>query len=227
MALTVSQSGTATGASTTPTASINITEAANQTLVVLLGVDDTVVQSASFTYDSVAVSEAAVSTGTGQYVWVGILKNPNSGSSLSLSGTIANNRTWGLIWLVLTDNDQTTAHDSGTIQISESASATTSGVTVTSETNDLVISFINVNNKAATTVTPSGTGQTSITELTPGENACALEATYTAGDTSITTAWSWSGAAAKTEIALNFNLTSGGGGGSPYKPRRAALLGVG
>lgn len=211
MALTVAQDGSATGASTTPTTSINITEASNQTLVVFLAVDDSVDQNGTFTYDSVSMGTAIAenTSGTGLYCGVWILKNPNSGSALTLSGTIDNSRTWGVIWAVLNDNDQTTAYDSGTIQTSNSASATTSAVTVSSATNDLVLDFIAVNNKAAAGVTSSGTGQTGFEELTCGENAMAIEGTYFAGAASVTSAWSWSGATSRSEIGIDFNVTAG------------------
>ena len=216
MALTVAQDGSATGASTTPTTSINITEASNQTLVVFLAVDDSVDQNGTFTYDSVSMGTAIAenTSGTGLYCGVWILKNPNSGSALTLSGTIDNSRTWGVIWAVLNDNDQTTAYDSGTIQTSNSASATTSGVTVSSATNDLVLSFLAVNNKAEGVISFSGTGQTGFEALTCGENAMAIEGTYTAGAASVTTAWSWDTGAGKSEIGIDFNVAAGGGGPS-------------
>lgn len=210
MALTVAQDGSATGASAAPTASINITEAANQTLVVFLAVDDSIDQNGTLTYDSVSMGAPIVenTSGTGLYCGVWVLKNPNSGSALTLSGTIDNSRTWGIIWAVLNDNDQTTAYDSATIQTSNSASATTSGVTVSSAANDLVLDFIAVNNKAATAVTASGSGQTSFEELTCGENAMAIEGTYFAGAASVTSSWSWTGATSRSEIGIDFNAVS-------------------
>lgn len=224
-ALAVAQSGNATGASTTPGATINVTEAANQTLVVCMGVDDTTAggQSAAMTYDSVALTELVDVSDPGVNLWVGILKNPNSGSDLALAGTIANSRGWAIAWMVLNDNDQTTAND--TPDTNSAATVTSlSRSTASGAAGDILIACGTVDNKTTAGTAPgSADGQTEITEASTGAVYIgASQSAANGGD--LATSWTWTGNSNGTIAAINFNAVAAGGSVVPVIHQQMSSL---
>lgn len=231
MALTATLGTTAEGTGTTASAPLTITDAANQTLVVGLLWDDPGPYNPTVTYNGDALTQLAETTGSGRYIWVGALANPDAGAEYTIAvsaSPVFDNRAWRLIAVILEDSDQTTPLEGA--QVYESNASTATSCTTTSATGDLVLSFGAINNKVNAACSPTGTGQTTIGTAANADGACYFCACYTAGAASVTTGYTMDvGPGYVSEIACNANAA--GGSEPPITPFPAAtrlmLLGIG
>lgn len=176
-------------------------------LYVSLGADVATAPNPTVTLEGTPLVQLSESTGTGQQFWVGRLLNPPatpSEETSTLSMTIDSGlRSWNVV--LVEDVDQNSPE--GTPLLEETGSATSlSGSAIATDLNDLVLSFIHVNNTSGSQISATGSGQSKIEDTEHGSGSAAISASVQVGTgENVTPAWNWIGASRATHIFFAVN----------------------
>jgi hypothetical protein len=215
---------------------LNITDAARQTLFVGFSFDDQGATARTITITLNGVAPTGLVGGrsatTSQWFEVYYWNDPPSGSAFDLLVSAApafNNRRWVVNPIVANDINQTTPFDAGTLQLTENASTATIGSTVSSATGDIVLSFGCIDNKTAANVTAPGASATAgaavLREVGTNGNVY-LGTMQIPGAASVTSDYDWAGNTVAIDLSFNLNEDTGAGGGRTTKNVRAFPLGM-
>lgn len=195
----------------------------NRVLYAWIGRDDQIADqgwTASFN-TSESMTHLITINDPGMYWSLHRLINPSAvDAAIVCSGGSANGV---IVAFALSGVDQTTPEDTPQAEDSLSASGA-SGLTLTSEVGDMVISAMFINNRTTLGATASGTGQTKILEHN-GTGGGAVAASTQDGAASVTPVWTSTGGVDRmSHIAVNVNAAAADTDQLLIVPRRQLFI---